>query len=71
MVDSIHSSLPFCDVMALVTTFPDEQQDLERISLTVLHSNVRLLCQAYDELHMQDLFNSASYNNLFNRNLLI
>ena len=43
-------SLPFCDVTTPVTIFPDEQQDLEGTSLTVLYSNVRSLHQAYGEL---------------------
>ena len=49
-LDFSHLSLPFCDVMTLVTSFPEEQQDLERALLTVLYSNVCLLRQAYDEL---------------------
>lgn len=48
--DRSRSSLPFCNVMTPVTLFLEEQQDLERASLTVLYSNVRLLRQAYGEL---------------------
>ena len=47
---AVVSSLPFCGARTSVTTFPEEQQDLERTSLTVLYSNVRSLRQAYGEL---------------------
>ena len=47
---AVVSSLPFCGARPSVTTFPEEQQDLERTSLTVLYSNVRPLRQAYGEL---------------------
>ena len=53
MADELYSSRlspPFCKVVTPVTFLPDERQDLERASLTVLHSNVRSLHQAYDEL---------------------
>ena len=43
------NSLPFCDAMTSVTTFLEEQQDLEGTLLTVLYSNVHSLCQAYGE----------------------
>ena len=36
--------------MTPVTSFPEKQLDLERASLTVLYSNVRLLRQAYGDL---------------------
>ena len=47
---AVVSSLPFCGARTSVTTFPEEQQDLERTSLAVLYSNVRSLRQAYGEL---------------------
>ena len=43
-------SPPFCDIVTPVTFLPDERQDLERASLTVLYSNVYSLRQAYGEL---------------------
>ena len=49
-LDFSRSSLPFCDIMTAVTSFPEEQQDSERTSLTVLYSNVHSLRQAYGEL---------------------
>ena len=50
ILNSSRLSLPFCDVMTLVTLLLGEQQDLERTSLIVLYSNVCSLRQAYGEL---------------------
>ena len=69
ILDLSHSSLPFCDVMTPVTLFPEEQQELERALLTVLHSNVRSLLQAYGELYKT--CSTPSYDDLFNRDLFM
>ena len=69
VLDLSHSSLLFCDVMTPVTFFPEEQQELERALLTVLHSKVCSLLQAYGEVYKT--CSTPSYDNLFNRDLFM